>query len=277
MLGDDELQKEDVKPRLTKNDSKIEDNSSEDNIYISNIAKLFALGFAALMIVGAFFAMSNSGIIPSDFIFGDDTNTTVLGNNSDGIVTKNGPYGNISSNIQIAYITGVHPKEFELHEHFEKLFKKKEDNLNYCYYIYKIEVNPSIDNYDEGRMSGQLLAEKYAVPDIISNKFNFAVDIHYNIGSWGYANFVFVPNPDNNKSKYAENIAHNFVDRYDWASYFTPTEYTSPKYVTIPLNKANVPSMLYEGYAYEEEEIVLNHLNDLIDWLDNYPFNNISV
>jgi hypothetical protein len=35
--------------------------------------------------------------------------------------------------------------------------------------------------------------------------------------------------------------------------------------------------MLYEGYAYEEEEIVINHLNDLIDWLDNYPFNNTDT
>lgn len=272
MLGDD---KEGDKAKLNKKDSKLNDNSSEENIYISNIAKLFALGLAALMIVGAFFAISNSELIPTDFIFGDDSNTIVLGNNSDGIVSKNGPYGNTTSSVKVAYITGVHPKEFELHDKFEKLFSKKEEHLNYCYYIYEIEVNPEVEDYEDGRMCGQLLAEKYVVPDIINNSFNFAIDLHYNIGSWGYANFVFVPDSErNNNSKYAENIAYNFVDRYDWASYFTPNGPTSPKYVTIPLNEGNVSSMLYEGYAYEEEEIVLNHLNDLIDWVDNYPFNN---
>ena len=271
MSDSDELQTNNNKKFIDENNSKLE-NSSEDSTYISNIAKLFALCIAAIMILGAFFALSNSGIIPSDFIINDDSDKLILGNDSEGIVTKKGPYGNDSSGIKVAYIIGVHPKEFELHDNFEKLFNKKENNLNYCYYVYKIEVNPSIDDYEEGRMYGQLLAEKYVVPDIIKNKFNFAVDLHYNIGSWGYANFVFVPEDETNKSKYAETIAHNFVNRYDWASYFTPKEPTSPKYVTIPLNEGDVPSMLYEGYAYEEEEIVINHLNDLIDWVDNYPF-----
>ena len=282
MLSDDKPQKEDkkefIKKDLRKN-SDIENETSENNLYISNIAKLFGLCIAALMVVGAFFAISNSGLISTDFIMGDESNTMILGNESNGLVLKKGPYGNVSSDINIAYIIGVHPKEFELHDEFEKLFNKKEDHLNYCYYVYKIEVDPKVENYEDGRMYGQILAEKYVVPDIINNKFNFAVDLHYNIGSWGYANFVFVPNngTKNNKTKYAETIANNFVYRYDWASYFTPKGPTSPKYLTIPLNEADVPSMLYEGYAYEEEEIVINHLNDLIDWLDNYPFNNTDT
>lgn len=34
---------------------------------------------------------------------------TVLGNTSYGSVAKEGPYGNSSSHVKIAYIVGVHP------------------------------------------------------------------------------------------------------------------------------------------------------------------------
>ncbi len=263
-----------INEKSSKYSEKIENNSSENTVYISNIAKLISLCITALMIVGTFFFMTNTGLMSVNFINNDESNNLILGNESTGYVIKKGPYGNTSSNITIAYIIGVHPKEFELHDHFENLFNKKENNLNYCYYIYKIDVIPSIDDFENGRNYGQILAKKYVVPDVINNKFNFATDLHYNIGSWGYANFVFVPKEEDsdNESSYAEDIANNFVDRYDWASYFMPENPTSPEYVTIPLNKGNVPSMIYEGYAYEEEEIIINHLNDLIEWIDNYPF-----
>ena len=62
-------------------------------------------------------------IHPNKEIVNDNTTETeqikptsiMLGNNSLGYVVKEGPYGNTSSNVKIAYILGVHPREKGAH------------------------------------------------------------------------------------------------------------------------------------------------------------------
>ena len=49
--------------------------------------------------------------------------TTLISNNSIGSVYKEGPYGTNSSNVSVAYILGVHPREKGAHKLMEQALK----------------------------------------------------------------------------------------------------------------------------------------------------------
>ena len=123
-----------------------------------------------------------------------DYDSKLLGKNDLGSVYIHGPFGNLDSNIKIAYLIGMHPLESKSHRAlFEELTSC--ENLNYCYYLYNIEVdNPESES--EGRLEGQLLAQEFVKDEIINNKYDLFLDIHSNRGSRGpgeykITNFVF--------------------------------------------------------------------------------------
>lgn len=197
--------------------------------------------------------------------------TVKLGNNTLGYVVKEGPYGNTESKVKIAYILGVHPREKGAHQLMEQAFKESKDNLSYCYYIYKINVTENPRDYSASRMNGQKLAYKYAVPDMINNNFTFAVDSHYSNGNWGVSRFVFTPRENNTLSS---QIGHAMTDYFDWLTYFTPEDPTSPDYVTGPLNDGGVASIIYEAYTEDNRNTTLQHDKELVSFIDNWIFDN---
>lgn len=205
-----------------------------------------------------------------------DNNTTIplttvnLGNNNLGTVEKIGPYGNPNSPIKIAYILGVHPREKGSHQIMEQAIKDKSTSLNYCYYIYKINVTKNPTEFSESRMNGQLLAQQYVVPDAIKEKFNFAVDVHYSDDSWGVTRFIFTPVENNTVS---HNLAHTITNHFNWTTYYTPPNPTSPEYVTTPLNNGGVPAIVYEAYTEDPRNTTYQHDIDLIDFIDQWNFN----
>ncbi|HEX7468147.1 MAG TPA: hypothetical protein VF324_06125, partial [Methanobacterium sp.] len=64
----------------------------------------------------------------------------VLGKTDYGEVTKEGPFGNASSPVKIAYIVGTHPQESLAHQLFLESFSKYNSSIRYCYYLYKVNV-----------------------------------------------------------------------------------------------------------------------------------------
>lgn len=92
----------------------------------------------------------------------------LLGENDLGSVHVHGPFGDESSKVKIAYLIGMHPLESKSHRAlFERLTSK--DDLKHCYYLYNINVNDSASE-TEGRLEGQLLAQKFVKDDIIDKK-----------------------------------------------------------------------------------------------------------
>ncbi len=79
--------------------------------------------------------------------------TEVLGSTSYGQVVREGPYGNTSSNVKIAYIVGVHPLESQAHQAMVESITSHNNTLKYRYYIYKVNVTENADNYNIGRMN----------------------------------------------------------------------------------------------------------------------------
>ncbi|MCL2114633.1 MAG: hypothetical protein FWH29_00245 [Methanobrevibacter sp.] len=196
-------------------------------------------------------------------------NSLKLGSNDKGLVELVGPIGNNSSNVKIAFIIGVHPLEFSVHNILYNSLIAKSDSLKYCYYIYKVNVTNNPKDYDIGRMNGQLLANKFAVPDVISKKYDLVVDVHSNQGTNGgnykKTNFIFAP-LNNNSSKV---LADEIIAKIPPLVYYYPESQTSPSYVTIPILKSGTPTLIYETYMYESNETTKDYINKLITTIDN--------
>ena len=199
----------------------------------------------------------------------------ILGSNSKGTVTKSGPYGNPNSSRKIAIIVGVHPLEANSHRAIVESILNNSNSLNSSYYIYSIDVTEGTGDYKKGRINGQLLASKYAVPDIRKNHFKLVIDVHSNRGKdTGYKENRFLSVPvKSNKSK---SIASEIITEIPWLVYYIPpTEKgpKSPKYVTIPLINSHIPSIVYEAYMYEPYGTTLEHANEFIRTVDIIKLN----
>jgi hypothetical protein len=189
----------------------------------------------------------------------------ILGSTDYGKVTVEGPFGNSNSPVKIAVIVGVHPLESNSHKAVVESIKSRQKSLNYCYYIYRITVTKDAQDYDKGRMNGQLLANKFAVNHIIHQNYNLALDIHSNRGNYREKWFVFAPLEDG-KSK---SVALKIKDKLPGFVYYNPPSQTSPKYVTIPLINAGTPSVVYETYLYEPYGTTERYANNFINAVDN--------
>lgn len=198
--------------------------------------------------------------------------TVDLGSNDMGSVDLIGPIGNKNSNTKIAYIIGVHPLESNVHNALFNSLISKSDSLNYCYYIYRINVTKAADDYGVGRMNGQLLAKEFVVGDVSSKDYNLVVDIHSNQGTKGGSyeetNFIFAPLNDPVSKTFADEI----IAKIPPLVYYFPKSQTSPEYVTVPIIQSGTPAIIYETYKYEPNETTVDYINKLIDVIDNLGF-----
>lgn len=198
--------------------------------------------------------------------------TEVLATTSMGNVTKEGPYGNTSSQVKVAYIVGVHPWEYYSHESAVKAVKKLDKSLKYSYYIYQVNVTGGANSeYETGRMDGQLLAKEYVVPDILKNNYQLAVDIHSNKGAddnYAVSWFLYVPYHDERTDK----IAQQLQDKIPGIESYDPPYPTSPEYVTIPLIRNGTPAILYEAYEYDSPETSQDLAEKLLQAVDDLNF-----
>nr|WP_278930121.1 carboxypeptidase-like regulatory domain-containing protein [Methanobrevibacter smithii] len=190
-----------------------------------------------------------------------------LGSNDNGTVYLYKSIGNTSSNVRIAYIIGVHVTENAVHKALFDELTNKSSELNYCYDIYKINVNPIGEPIDDiNRMRGQLLGRDYVVPEAIKNNYSLVVDVHSNQGgAYVITNFVFAPAQDNVSKAIATKIIN---DNPGLQEYF-PASQTSPAYVTLPIQRSGTPTILYETYKYEDyNNVTVPYVDLLIESVD---------
>ena len=190
-----------------------------------------------------------------------------LGSNDNGTVYLYKSIGNASSNVRIAYIIGVHVTENAVHKALFDELTNKSSELNYCYDIYKINVNPIGEPIDDiNRMRGQLLGRDYVVPEAIKNNYSLVVDVHSNQGgAYVITNFVFAPAQDNVSKAIATKIIN---DNPGLQEYF-PASQTSPAYVTLPIQRSGTPTIIYETYKYEDyNNVTVPYVDLLIESVD---------
>ena len=200
-----------------------------------------------------------------------DYDSLLVGMNDLGSVHIHGPFGDLDSKVKIAYLIGMHPLESKSHRSlFDELINHK--NLNYCYYLYNIEVN-NPDSETEGRLEGQLLAQEFVKPDIINKNYDLFVDVHSNRGSLGpgeykITNFVFAPGFDEKSTCYVNKI----IDSIDEIVYYNPEFKSSPPFITEPTAEAGIATIVYEYYSYEPMELSRKLAFELVNCVDNFEF-----
>lgn len=197
-----------------------------------------------------------------------------LGENERGSVHLHTEYGNSDSDIKIAFLIGMHPLESKSHRALFETIKSKDKTLKHDYFIYNINVTTSIDlENDEGRMDGQLLAQKFIAEHIINEKYDLFVDIHSNRGMRGPGDyvktrFIFTPGFDA-KSEYYLNM---ILEQWEEMEYYAPKYRSSPQYITEPVAKSGIPTIVYETYSFEEFQDTLHNAEKLVEIVDNLEF-----
>ncbi len=198
------------------------------------------------------------------------SSAAIIGSTSYGYVEKF-TYGNPNSNTEIVYITGVHPLENEFSYDIANVVKNQSRSLNYKYIVYKIHVTRSSTDYNPSRMNGQLLAQKFVVPDIIKIKPTFVFDIHENHGaSSGYKYYRFLY--PISKGTYTLGIARFITHRISSLTIYTPPNPTSPQYVTGKIANAGIPSVIYETYHFDTASKKLRDAKLFVNVVDNVLF-----
>ena len=198
-------------------------------------------------------------------------NSQLLGSNDLGTVEVLGPFGNPDSNIKVVYSIGMHPWESKVDKALFDTVVAKNSSLNYCYYIYKINVtNCNVD--DEGRMDGQLLAQEFVAPHIIDNGYDLFVDVHANKGTvdgtYEETNFVFAVGQDEKSEAFVNKILENMPELV----YYFPSAQSSPPYITLPTEQAGIPTVNYETFSYEPINVTYDLVDKFVDVVDNLEF-----
>lgn len=185
-----------------------------------------------------------------------------LGTTDYGYVTKN-VYGNPDSYETIVVVTGMHPLESGSHKAMISKLKNTPQNSNKRYINYNINVTK--DPYDQGRMNGQLLAQKFIVPDVDYNPL-LVMDIHENKwkdSGYKYGRFLYLK-PIDITHYYADSI----MTKISFLAKYTPPKPTSPSYMAIPLANKGMPVIIYENYNYDDQKTKNTHMNLLVNTLD---------
>lgn len=210
----------------------------------------------------------------------ENNSQNVLGDDDLGTVKIEGPFGNNNSSTKIAYIIGTHPLENNSHTTIYNLIKSKNatNSLNKCYYIYIINVSKNRNDFDKGRLNGQILGQKYVVPHAVKEKYDFVVDIHSHRGVYEEYNFIIAPLNDNKSELIGRDIISNITNmtilKFVPASDGHPT---SPDYISIPILKNGTPTLIYETYLNESTNTTKTFIIEFFENLDNLNFNNISI
>lgn len=196
---------------------------------------------------------------------------TTIGETSYGYVTKE-VYGNLSSNQTMVLIIGVHPQENGIHTAVANALRAKSDNLSKRYVIYKVHVTQYASDYSKGRMNGQLLAQKFIVPDVSNEKPILVVDNHENHGSssgYTYSRFLYPISSTEITKLYTNQI----ISSMTFLKVYYPPNPTSTQYVTVPIANKGIPTIIYETYMYDSASTKSSHANALIDALDKKVIN----
>ncbi|MBP2045417.1 hypothetical protein [Methanobacterium aggregans] len=191
----------------------------------------------------------------------------VIGKTSYGWVEKQ-TYGNPSSTNTIAIIVGVHPREHGFHDAMVSALKTQTASSNKKYLLYRIHVTKTPMNYYKGRMYGQLLGNKFVVPDVKRSHPNVVFDIHED--AWKSSGYKY-PRFLDPVSKTAK--TYNYINRVkakmSFLKVYVPPSGTSPKYVTKPIASKGIPTIIYETYKYDSYSKKVADANLFIKTLNN--------
>ncbi len=191
---------------------------------------------------------------------------TFLGSTKNGWVEKE-VYGNPSASHTIVIITGVHPREHQFHTAIRSALISKSSKLSKKYVLYRVHVTKNAFNYNKGRMNGQILAYKYVVPDVKKIRPKFVVDIHED--NWRASGYKYCRFLDPISKTYITKVYIKKIrQKMPFLKMYSAPGGTSPKYVTKPIAKKWISTVVYETYKKDPYSRKLSDANMFISALD---------
>lgn len=177
------------------------------------------------------------------FIHSDDTN---LGSDHTGYVVKH-IYNHYNSNITIAIITGMHPRE-TLAVGPEMLTAQVFAFFNRVKVInYEVVVEEDADKYKESRNNGEALVVNYIMPDIYKSNADLIIISHSHIPSYGKGFYVATPAMDSTSRYLGESIANAGINfRYYPNKGNAKYKSSSAALISKPLANNGYPVLVYE-------------------------------
>ena len=201
------------------------------------------------------------------------SNSNIIGSTSYGYVEKK-IYGNKSSTQTVVLIIGMHPQENGIHTAIANTLASKSSKLTKRYVLYYIHVTKDASDYSKGRMNGQLLGQKFIVPDVVNEHPMLVLDNHENHGaSSGYAHyrFLYPISKTSLTTTYASKIINQMKTISPSSSsllIYSPPNPTSPQYVTIPIANKGITTIIYETYVYDSAAQKAIDANAIVSALD---------
>ena len=199
-----------------------------------------------------------------------DEYTTVLGKNSNCTVYKI-VCGNNSSSDTAIVILGVHSLEGGIHNATNETIINftKENSLNRKYIVYFIKLNfedsgLNTSDYNTNRHMGEMLANKYILPDIEKYDPYLVIDVHEMESYWDEQSYVGILD---NKSSIEKEYASRISENLDYPIY-TINAGTSPEWVTIPIEEKNHNVILFETPQKDNQTTKMQVARDLVRTID---------
>jgi hypothetical protein len=194
-------------------------------------------------------------------------NETLLGKNSLGYVLKVGAFG--TGTKKVAIIVGVHPLEVQTHIAMLNAIMALSKTLNNVQItVFDVVVKNGAD-YTTGRAAGQTLASEFVVPNI-GTSYQMVMDCHGNTGKGtdysGYPNFVFEPLQTTGSLAIASKLINSNMTKGDLVYHYL-ADGTSPQYVTIPIAKKGIPTIVYEQYINQANyaQVLYQHAMQVLE------------
>jgi hypothetical protein len=162
----------------------------------------------------------------------------------------------------------VHSQENGIHTAIANALASKSSKLTKRYVLYYIHVTKDASDYSKGRMNGQLLGQKFVVPDISKEHPMLVLDNHenhYKDSNYDYPRFLYLISNTTITKTYANKIISQMPSHL---VIYSPPTHTSTPYVTEPIKKQGITTIIYETYAYDSTTQKATDANAIIGALD---------
>ena len=224
---------------------------------------IFIICFSIIGIAGVTYILTNS----------HNPNSTVIGSDNKGYVTKEVYASNDANKPKIAVITGIHPREKISIAPVESLIKNYASTHNVEVTDYSIHVLDHPEDFNVGRNNGEELAAQYIVPDIKKSDYKLVIIFHAHQQGYGDGFYIATPSMDNKSVELAKNVKKTLPSfNYYQASKNKHYKATSVIRVSDPIANEGYPTFVYEIPEQNTTENATEMTNKLLDSC----FNNIN-
>lgn len=197
--------------------------------------------------------------------FYNSTEHVTLGVDHRGNVTKD-VYNNGKSDLKIAVITGIHPRETLSMNITAAAVKNYAEthNVEIIHYAINVEENP--DYVLSGRKKGEGLAADYIISDVAKSDYDLVIICHDHKPGYGKGYYIATPLMDSKSVKLGERIGKSIPNfRYCPSDSNPRKKGSSTEIFTKPLAKTGCPTFVYEIPEWSEYNEAYRMTYNLID------------